>query len=255
MFRAALCLLLIGSAFAEDASIAALFQQHGLTGTMVIASQKTGQTIVHNEPRAAQRFIAASTFKIPNSLIALEEKAVSGKDGTFKWNGTKYDFPDHNRDQTLASAFKVSCLWCYQEMAARVGAGKYPAYLEDMKYGKLTKPFDGTHFWLDGSLTISAHEQIAFLKGVQKRSFRFSPRSYDILSEIMIADQQPNYTLRAKTGWSGGKHPQVGWYVGYVETPDDVWFFALNIVVRTQDDLPLRLTIARQALTARGILK
>ena len=109
---------------AEDLAISKLFTQKGVDGTVVISSLKSGQTFIHNDARANQRFSPASTFKVMNTLIALEEKAIVGKDDVFKWDGHVYDLPNWNRDQTLASAFKVSCVWCYQELARRIGAGE-----------------------------------------------------------------------------------------------------------------------------------
>lgn len=134
-----------------------------------------------------------------------------------------------------------------------MGAEKYTRYLDRMGYGQLARKFDVTKFWLDGSLTISAYEQVEFLRGLRQRKLPCSRHAYDTLAGIMIADAGPGYTLRAKTGWSGGKAPQVGWYVGYVETVADVWFFATNIVVRDGGDLPERLAITREALAAKGI--
>lgn len=58
-----------------------------------------------------------------------------------------------------------------------------------------------------------------------------------------------------KTGWAIRVEPQVGWYLGYVETPKDVWFFATNIEVLDEKDLPLRQKLAREALQAKGIIE
>jgi len=43
-----------------------------------------------------------------NTLIALEEKAVYGKDEVLKWDGQIYDLPDWNHDQTLARVGRFS---------------------------------------------------------------------------------------------------------------------------------------------------
>jgi len=67
-------------AFAEDQAIARLFAQNHINGTMVISSLHSGQTLIHNDSRARQKFPIASTFKILNTLISLEEKVISGKD-------------------------------------------------------------------------------------------------------------------------------------------------------------------------------
>lgn len=242
-------------AVAEDRAIAKLFAQRSIDGTIVILSLHSGQTFIHNDPRANHRFTPASTFKIPNTLISLQERAVSGKDDVLKWDGRTYDFPAWNRDQTLESAFKVSCVWCFQELARRVGAEKYRNYLRESAYGELREPFEATTFWLDGSLEISAIEQVDFLKKVYQRALPFSPSSYETLRQIMLVEQTPAFTMRAKTGWAARVKPQVGWYVGYVETSKDVWFFATNVGVRDEKDLPLRQKLTREALQTKGVIE
>ena len=243
------------SAVAEDQVLAGLFSQHGMKGTIVISSLHNEKTFIYNEPRANLKFSTASTFKILNTLISLEEKAISGKDDVLKWDGHIYDFPDWNHDQTLESAFKVSCVWCFQELARRVGAEKYRNYLRESAYGELREPFVETTFWLDGSLQISAIEQVDFLKKVYLRTLPFNATSYETLRQIMLVEKTPAYTMWAKTGWATRVKPQVGWYVGYVETPKDVWFFATNIEIRDEKDLPLRQKLTRAALQAKGVIE
>lgn len=256
-----LAFLLSDSAAAEDKVLAKLFGQQGIDGTIVISSLHDGKSFIHNDPRANQRFSPASTFKIMNTLISLDEKAISGKDDVLKWDGRTYDVPDWNRDQTLESAFKVSCEWCFQRLARRVGAEKYLNYLHKSAYGKLHEPFEETAFWLDGSLQISPIEQVNFLKKVHLRTLPFSASSYETLQGLMLVEQTPAFTMWAKTGWAGMARwatkvkPQVGWYVGYVETPKDIWFFATNIQVRSEKDLPLRQKLTREALQAKGVIE
>ena len=113
--------LFSGFAHAEDADIARLFDEAGVDGTLVIESAETGQRYVHNEARAKQPFTAASTFKVLNTLIALEEGAIAGADEIIPWDNTRYEIEAWNRDQTLKSAFQVSCVWCYQWLAGGCG--------------------------------------------------------------------------------------------------------------------------------------
>lgn len=239
---------------AQDEAIARLFSEAGVTGTLLIESASTGQRFIHDDERASRAFPVASTFKVLNTLIALEEGVIDGADAIFPWDGTHYEIADWNRDQTLESAFKVSCVWCYQELARRVGAARYPAYLRQASYGQLREPFDGTQFWLDGSLTISAEQQVAFLKQVVERRLPYRASSYDTLRTIMLAEATPRYRLYAKTGWSARGTPGIGWYVGYVEAAGDTWLFALNLDTRGVADLPLRKQIALDALRVKGIL-
>ncbi|MDD1609842.1 MAG: class D beta-lactamase [Methylococcaceae bacterium] len=215
----------------------------------------SAQTFIHNESHANRRFSTASTFKILNTLIALEEKAISGKDDVLKWDGHVYDLPDWNRDQTLESAFKVSCVWCYQQLARQVGAEKYRNYLHQVAYGELHEPFEETTFWLDGSLVIGAIEQVEFLKKVYQRTLPFSTSSYETLQQIMLVEKTPTFTIHAKTGWATRVMPQIGWYVGYVETSNEVWFFATNLEVRHEKDLPMRQKLTREALQKKGVIE
>jgi beta-lactamase class D len=46
----------------------------------------------------------------------------------------------------------------------------------------------------------------------------------------------------------------VGWYIGYVKTSQDTWLFALNMVLDNKAQLPLRQTLALEALKAKGII-
>lgn len=241
-------------AHAGDAALAALFHTAGVDGTIVIESLDGRQRFVHDDVRAARPYAAASTFKILNTLIALEEGAVSDADSPIPWDGTRYESADWNRDQTLESAFRVSCVWCYQLLARRVGAAKYPAYIARAGYGRLREPFSETGFWLDGSLTISADEQVAFLRRVVARSLPFKPGGYETLKRIMLVEATPLFRLYAKSGWATRVAPPVGWYVGYVETRGATWLFALNLATRDAGDLPLRPQLVRQALRAKGLL-
>ena len=77
----------------------------------------------------------------------------------------------------------------------------------------------------------------------------------DTLKKIMLAEETTQYRLYAKTGWATRTPPSVGWYVGFVETHDDTWLFALNLVTRDAKDLPLRIQIAKDALKVKGVLK
>lgn len=254
LFCIIFCVAYSSFTIAEDSAISKRFLQNGVKGTIVISSLNSDQTFIHNEDRANQRFSTVSTFKIPNTLIAIEEKAISSKDDLLKWNGRLYSLTDWNHDQTLESAFKVSCVWCFQELARRVGKEKYRSYLHKWNYGLLQEPFEETSFWLDGSLQISAIEQIEFLKKVYMHSLNLSESSYETLRQIMVVETASDFTLRAKTGWAVSVTPQIGWYVGYVETKKDVWFFAMNIDIRDEKELPLRQKLTREILRDKEII-
>jgi len=241
-------------AWGEDLEFKQLFSNMGVTGTIVISPLNEGETFVHDDLRANRRFSAASTFKILNTLVSLEENVISIND-TLKWDGISREIHEWNRDQSLESAFRSSCVWCFQELARRVGTAKYKHHLARSAYGELHKSFNETTFWLDGSLKISAVEQVEFLKKVYRRSLPFKDSSYNSLRQFMLVEKNSEYSLLAKTGWATKASPPVGWYVGYVETRKGTWFFAMNMDTPDQSALPLRQKITREALGAKGIIE
>jgi len=253
--RCVLVLLLAAApaAAADDPELAALFRARGVTGTMLITSVSGDTAFAYNQTRAGIRYSPASTFKIANSLIALEERAIRDEHDTLRWDGVERSIPSWNRDHCLESAFRASCVWFYQEIARRVGMEKYRSYLKSLAYGNQRTGTSVDRFWLDGALSISAVEQIEVLKNVHARRYPFSRRSYDILQTIMVDLSGPAYVLRAKTGRTGGD-ADLGWYVGYVQTDRTVWFFAMNIDLRAETDVPLRKELALEALRRKGII-
>jgi len=182
---------------------------------------------------------------------------VVGEQEVIKWDGVDRGMAAWNRDQTLEHAFKSTCIWYYQELAQRIGIEKYGEYLAQMSYGNATPGPELTTFWLEGNLRISAFEQIDFLRKLYRRELPFRPAVYDTVGKLMTIKVTPAYTLRAKTGWVGWDKritPQIGWYVGYVETRGTVWFFASNIIIKQPDDVKLREQIVMEALKLKGIL-
>ena len=42
----------------------------------------------------------------------------------------------------------------------------------------------------------------------------------------MIAKDTLDYVVRAKSGWGGQDNKDIGWYVGYLEIKNNVYYFA-----------------------------
>jgi len=247
-----------------DPALSGLFAQRGVTGTLIIESLDGRTVWVHNPGRAGERFLPASTFKIPNTLIALEAEAVRDEAEVIRWDGVERSIPAWNRDQSLSTAFQASCVWFYQELARRVGAGVYRRELGRIGYGNGASGPAVDTFWLDGELRISAREQIDFLKRVYRGELPFRPENLEVLRRLMVVESAPGYVLRAKTGWALRVPRQLGWYVGWLDvlpaegspagTGSAVWFFALNMDFTAREQAAYRVEIVRDALRAKGLL-
>jgi beta-lactamase class D len=225
-------------------------------GAFVLYDLKRDRYLRHDEARCRERFSPFSTFKIANSLIGLESGVIADAEFVIKWDEKKYPAFDRDvlpfsawwQDQTLRTAFRRSVVWYYRELALRVGERRMKEHVRKLHYGNedASGPLNG--FWLRSSLKISADEQVEFLKRLYKGELPVSKRSTAIVKEIMTLEETPDYRLSGKTGGGPlGDDRYLGWFVGYVETKGNTYFFATEIEGPTY----LSIRDERIALTKR----
>jgi len=234
-------------------AVADLFAAENIVGTLIVATADGTPVHVFNEGRSREQFSPASTFKIPNTLIALDAAVVTSKESPFTWDGNDKRRPAWNRNQTLESAFRVSCVWCYQEIAREVGSDRYATDLKSLKYGNQQIGDRVDMFWLNGDLQISASEQIKFLSAMVNYELPYKREHVDLLKSIMLVERTADYSVYAKAGWTGSEL-HTGWYVGYVEKGDDVWLFAMNMRMDRAEQSGLRKELTLKSLNALGVL-
>ena len=235
----------------------------GREGTIVIYDEYADRYFVHNPQRSEQRFSPFSTFKIPNSLIALETGVVHGIEDTLFWNRSRYPAEDWwpavwKTPQTLPEAFQNSTVPLYRQIARDVGEAQMQKYLNQFSYGNMDISSGLDDFWLNGSLQISAVEQIRFLRSLCDKRLGISRQTGDLMVEVMVLEKKTNYTLSAKTGggYLDAKQEQaLGWYVGYVDKYDRRYYFALNVDGDSFEAVrKSRVSIAKCALRKLNIL-
>ena len=125
-------------------------------------------------------------------------------------------------------------------------------FVSKIEYGNqnIGKKEDLDRFWLEGELRITPKQQIDFLRRLYSNKLPFSQQTIDLVKDIAIAEQTPDYVLRAKTGATS----TIGWYVGYLEQNDNVYFFATNLEMSSQVPLAARLEVTRLCLQELGLL-
>ena len=229
------------------------FEQRGTIGTMVLMDPETRVFEVCNPVRADSQFCPASTFKVPNSLIQLEEGTVAHVDEVIPWDGQKRWVKAWNQDQTMRTALKYSALWFYQELARRAGKATMQKWLNKLHYGNEQIGGEVDQFWVDNSLKISARQQVWFLRRLYQEKLPFSDEVQEVVKEIMLADEEEGYRLYGKTGWSNLK-PAIGWYVGWVESETGIRIFALNLNIRKEAHVRARKDIVYDVLREEGLI-
>jgi beta-lactamase class D len=236
------------------------FDEAGAVGTMVV---RTGnETIVVGERRSRRRYLPSSTFKIPNSLLAIDHGVASGPDQPYP--GPNPNFLVDGRpflpaacegDLTLGTAFAFSCIPIYQRIARALGRETYRDAMRAMDYGNRRvdrAPLDT--FWLEGPFAISAREQVDFLERLRRGRLPASFRAQRDVHEIMVVERSGGAVLRAKSGWVFSTEPNVGWWVGWVERGHRAWTFALNIDMTRPEHPAARAAIGRAILRDLGAL-
>lgn len=197
--------------------------------------------------------LPASTFKITNSIIGLETKVIENDSTIFKWNGEPRSYKSWEQDLSLKNAFHYSCVPCYQEVARAIGVKRMNDYLSRLEYGNMQ--VDSTNidvFWLEGESEISQFEQIDFLKRFYRNELPISERTETIMKRMMVIAENEEHKLNGKTGWSVRNGNNNGWFVGYLETQSNTYFFATNIEPKEDFDMD-KFPSARKEVTFRAL--
>lgn len=229
-----------------------------VNGVILIFDEKNNTYHSNNFERANQGFLPASTFKIPNSIIALETGVVENENTIFKWDGEKRLLKIWEEDLTFKQALQKSCVPCYQDIARRVGVKRMNEYLEKLDYKKMVVDSSNLDlFWLEGDSRITAMNQVNFLSRLYHSQLSISKRTEKIVKDMIFIDEKPTYKLSGKTGWSIRNGNNLGWFVGYIEKGNDVYFVATNVDPKESFDMKnftkIRLQVLKEATELLGI--
>ena len=226
----------------ESPAVGELFQRAGMKGTFVLYDVAARTYRGHDETRANQRFVPASTFKIPNSLIGLTVGAVAGPDEVLPYRGDPPLHPgvgaghEPARGHPVVQRAHLSGTGPAGWPGAHGGAGGPPG----LRQSGHRHP-GGPLFWLDGPLQISAMEQVRFLARLAGGSLPF-PRRPRRRCRTSPAEGA-NWTW--KTGWWNARGPGLGWWVGWVDRQGRIFAFALNLDMRRAEDAGKRLELGK----------
>ncbi len=252
------------------------FEAQGVKdGCFMLKDQTHEQVYYYNKEKSTAQFLPASTFKIFNSLVALETAVAPDEGLIIKWDSIKR-MDEWDKDMDMREAFKVSNVPYYQEIARRIGKEKMKYYIDSARYGNMKLDSKIDTFWLDNSLKISADEQLGMVKKIYFDELKpFSARSQRIVRNLMLREETPEHKIYYKTGWGKDGDKNILWIVGWAEKIVHVkenekamnkagvriipYFFAENFEVPASDttkNLPaIRVEILHNVLKDYGVIK
>jgi beta-lactamase class D len=204
-----------------------LLDTTGFRGTVLLYDLHADHFSAIHPEGADTRRIPASTFKIVNALVALETGLVQDARTVIPWDSVVRPRRELNRNLDLASAFRISAVPHFQQLARSAGIDGMQRFIDTLDYGNRDLSGGDDMFWLTGGLRVSPREQIDMLVRLYREELPFSQRSMAVVKEIMEVERTATSVVRAKTGWAVmPDSSEVGWWVGWVERGDDVIFFA-----------------------------
>ncbi len=222
-FAGLICLIIIVSScrdvrIKEHKDWDQFYNKYGIKDACIMIRDNNHESIHYlNKDRCIKRFTPASTFKVFNSLVALETAVAPDDHLVIKWDGIDRKMPEWNKDMDMAEAFKLSNVGYYQEIARRIGAKRMQHYLDTCKYGNMNMDCAIDSFWLNDTLKISADEQIGLLKKMYFYELPMSERSQRMVKALMLREQAPNFKLYYKTGVGKAGDKWLYWVVGFTE--------------------------------------
>ena len=232
-------------------SLAKRFTDDGTVGTFVGYKVDDYLIIASDKNRSVEPRLPASTFKIANSLIALETGVVQDPDkDVFKWDGVKRPIEAWNQDHTLRTAIAASAVPVYQEIARRIGQERMQKYVDLLDYGNRNIGGGIDQFWLTGDLRIDPLRQVDFVDRLRRGVLPISKRSQDLVRDILPVTKVGNSIIRAKSGLLGAERgqPSLGWMVGWAEKASAQTVFALNMDCVEPRLIPERMMLTQTCL-------
>lgn len=197
---------------------ASIFKQAGaLDGGIILRDQSHDAVTYYNLNRDTTHLNPASTFKIVLSLVGLELGVVRDDRFVIPWDGIPTGKPEWEKDLSLREAFKVSSEPYFKELARRIGKERLQHYLDTFNYGNKKIGDSVATCWVDGTLKISADEQLGLMKRLYFDDLPLSDRTQRIVRSIMLMEQENGRKLYYKTGWNVHGENSLLWCVGFAE--------------------------------------
>lgn len=206
-----------------------ILRVYDLKGTMLVLDPQQRIYYSNDFDWAKRSFLPASTFKIPNAIIALETGLLTDAETILKWDGQERDFETWEQDMSFKEAFRASCVPCFQEIAREIGEDRMKSYLNKLSYGQIKIQNDVDSFWLVGDSRISPFEQIDFLSRFYSKKLPILTSTRDQMLRILEIERDGDHRFSGKSGWSYKDENNNGWFVGFLEKGGKIYYFALNI--------------------------
>jgi beta-lactamase class D len=196
-----------------------------------------------NGSHCATQLPAASTFKIPLSLMAYDAGILQDENTKIMWNKEPNIIESWNKDQTAKTWMEYSVVWYSQAITPQLSEKKIESYLKDFDYGNQNFTGGIKTAWLTvnpanqeirNTLKISGYEQVEFMEKFWKNKLRVVPLAVEMTKKILPKEVNPPHrTMQGKTGsgfFDDEMRYRIGWYVAHLSVGLKEFIVVTNFV-------------------------
>ena len=216
-----------------DSSIVKMMDSAGVVGSFALLENGTGKfTIANLSHYKDSASSPLSSFFILPSLIALDKGIIN---------------------QNQASWVSMDSTAYYQNIITQLGRQEILKTIDSIKYGKGVVSANMNEFWKDGSLKITADEQLGLIKRAYFKELPFQKRSQEIFKKMMVKEDNSNYKLSYLTASDSTTNNT--WVIGYEEENTHIYFFVLHTTSKTATATNNSVALLKKILLQQGFLQ
>ena len=216
-----------------DSSIVKMMDSAGVVGSFALLENGTGKFTIANLSHYKDTASSPlSSFFILPSLIALDKGIIN---------------------QNQASWVSMDSIPYYQKIITQLGRQEILKAIDSIKYGKGLVSANMNEFWKDGSLKITADEQLGLIKRAYFKELPFQKRSQEIFKKMMVKEDNSNYKLSYLTASDSTTNNT--WVIGYEEENTHIYFFVLHTTSKTATATNNSVALLKKILLQQGFLQ
>jgi beta-lactamase class D len=216
-----------------DSSIVKIMDSAGVVGSFALLENGSGKFTIANLSHYKDTASSPlSSFFILPSLIALDKGIIN-----------------HNQ----ASWASMDSTSYYQNIITQIGRQTIIKTIDSIHYGKGVVSANMDEFWKDGSLTITADEQLGLIKRAFFKELPFQKRSQEVFKKMILKEDNSNYKLSYLTAADSTTNNT--WVIGYEEENTHIYFFVLHTTSKTAAATNNSVALLKKILLQQGFLQ
>jgi len=235
-----------------DDKLENVFNAKGVEGTFGIFDNSRGKFTIYNLDRFKSPYSPGETFNIFNALVGMHTGKVADENEKINYRVEK----ESADTMTIGDAYKSYSTDHFKALANYIGKDTLQFWIDSVKYGNMKMGKAVDEFWSNGSILISADEQLGFIKHLYFKQLPFRASVQEKLKKLLIIENNSQFQLAYQLGTATDKNKLVYWVMGWIEENRHVYPFVLNFSIdKGSDAKQLSKDLTLDALKYLGFFK